>query len=756
MKNIKVYSHGPYIGNTGYNNHTRDFFRHLSNYCKIKVRNFTVGKTWSTMSEEPHNLEPYLNDIDKNILHEQILWGPNGERNNFKMYGKQGIDFNHDVNLVLCETNHHLFYDEYNGPKIAYNVWESTLQPEGFFEKLKEFDQLWVPSKWQKECTVNQGYDESKIRVVPEGVDVNTFNPNINKSSHPILSEDRFTFFLAGRWDYRKSTKEIIESFINTFSKSEPVDLIVSVDNPFSNDNLNSTEERLEHYGLTDDRIKILHFPPRDEYISLLKNCNVFVSCSRSEGWNLPLIESMSCGTPSIYSNCSGQLEFAEGKGIPINILGEKPVNESDYNHFNESVGNYYEPDFNHLSKQMREVYNNYQYYKSKSLTESKEIRENFSWDNVAKIGVNTLENFIENKHNEIDNNKIKISYIDGPRVEIIGDFYKTYYIEFIDGEGNVRFSDTITNNMWSASSIKYYVPWTIKVNGEIIEKFTLKDKRVLVSLESKSLGDTVAWAPYSVDLSIQRGCKVILSTFHNDWFRKLPEYSNIEFIEPGESTVCDVSYKVGWFYDENKEPEISNTIPLQQTISNIVGLEFKEIKSKIDFTPKERPINDKYITICNESTAHLKLWNNKDGWKELTKYLKSLGYGVVNVSMNGEHIEGTIKISDTSIPNTLNYIHHSEFFIGLSSGLSWLSWAIDKHVVMISNFTEEGHEFVSDCTRITNTSVCSGCWNNPELKFDKGDWFWCPLMRGTEREFECHKSITSNMVINKIKHLIK
>ncbi len=756
MKNIKVYSHGPYIGNTGYNNHTRDFFRHLSNYCKIKVRNFTVGKTWSTMSEEPHNLEPYLNDIDKNILHEQILWGPNGERNNFKMYEKQGKDFNHDVNLVLCETNHHLFYDEYNGPKIAYNVWESTLQPEGFFEKLKEFDQLWVPSKWQKECTVNQGYDESKIRVVPEGVDVNTFNPNVNTSSHPILSEGRFTFFLAGRWDYRKSTKEIIESFINTFGESEPVDLIVSVDNPFSNDNLNSTEERLEYYGLTDDRIKILHFPPRDEYISLLKNCNVFVSCSRSEGWNLPLIESMSCGTPSIYSNCSGQLEFAEGKGIPINILGEKPVNESDYNHFNESVGNYYEPDFNHLSKQMREVYNNYQYYKSKSLTESKEIRENFSWDNVAKIGVNTLENFIENKPNKIDNNKIKISYIDGPRVEIIGDFYKTYYIEFIDGEGNVRFSDTITNNMWSASSIKYYVPWTIKVNGEIIDKFTLKDKRVLVSLESKSLGDTVAWAPYSVDLSIQRGCKVILSTFHNDWFRKLPEYSNIEFIEPGESTVCDVSYKVGWFYDENKEPEISNAIPLQQTISNIVGLEFKEIKSKIDFTPKERPINDKYITICNESTAHLKLWNNKDGWKELTKYLKSLGYGVVNVSMNGEHIEGTIKISDTSIPNTLNYIHHSEFFIGLSSGLSWLSWAIDKHVVMISNFTEEGHEFVSDCTRITNTSVCSGCWNNPELKFDKGDWFWCPLMRGTEREFECHKSITSNMVINKIKHLIK
>ena len=132
------------------------------------------------------------------------------------------------------------------------------------------------------------------------------------------------------------------------------------------------------------------------------------------------------------------------------------------------------------------------------------------------------------------------------------------------------------------------------------------------------------------------------------------------------------------------------------------------------------------------------------------------MGYGVVNVSMKGEHIDGTFKINDTSIPSTLNYIHHSEFFIGLSSGLSWLSWGIGKHVVMISNFTEEGHEFRSNCTRITNTKVCNGCWNNPDLKFDKGDWFWCPLMKGTEREFECHKSITSDMVINKIKHLIK
>jgi hypothetical protein len=37
--------------------------------------------------------------------------------------------------------------------------------------------------------------------------------------------------------------------------------------------------------------------------------------------------------------------------------------------------------------------------------------------------------------------------------------------------------------------------------------------------------------------------------------------------------------------------------------------------------------------------------------------------------------------------------------------------------------------------------------------KFDKGDWNWCPVHKGTDRQFECHKSITSEMVIKQIKH---
>ncbi len=43
MNKPKLYVHGSYIGTTGYNNHTRDFFRKLSNHIQLKIRNFTVG-----------------------------------------------------------------------------------------------------------------------------------------------------------------------------------------------------------------------------------------------------------------------------------------------------------------------------------------------------------------------------------------------------------------------------------------------------------------------------------------------------------------------------------------------------------------------------------------------------------------------------------------------------------------------------------------------------------------------------------------
>jgi autotransporter strand-loop-strand O-heptosyltransferase len=767
MENIKIYGHGSYIGTTGYNHHTRDFFRGLSKYCKIKFRNFTVASNWNGYNLEPHNQEEYLDHLDKNILHYQTVWVGDNKREDRVIYPTYGENFQHDFNLILSETNHHYFYDLYSGPKIAYNVWESTLQPEGFFNKLKEFDELWVPSEWQKECSIKQGYDPNRIQVVPEGVDVDTFFPE----KVDILDEykdGRFKFLLFGRWDYRKSTKEIIETFLKTFKNDEPIDLIVSIDNLWGEqmDGHKNTIDRLKHYNLIDDRIKILSFPSREDYIKYIKTGHVFLSCARSEGWNLPLIEAMSCGTPSIYSNCSGQLEFAKGKGIPIDIIGEKPANENTYARYvmSDLDGNYYEPDFEHLSKMMRDVYENYESYKSKSLIESVDIRNNFSWSKIAEIGYEKVKSF---KHKISTSNyrppqisienKIKISYLDGPKVEVLGDIQKEYFVEFLDESDNVIHSSTITNNMWTNCGRKYYTKWKIRINGQIVEELNLENKRVLISLHSSSMGDTLAWSPYAVEFAKKHKCKVILSTFHNEWFEGNENYKNIEFIKPGKSTICDAVYNIGWFKDENQRwekfdyyPTSVNLIPLQQTATDILGLEFKEVNYGLNYKIQSRPIKEKYIVFGPQATSGCKEWVF-EYWDQLAQTLHKMGYKIVILSQKPYLIQNTINIVNRDLNTVMNYLLYSEFLIGLGSGLSWLNWALGKHTYMINGFSEDGHEFTRNMTRITK-NVCIKCWNDEVHIFDPGDWDWCPVYKGTKKQHICQKSIKPIDVLSQIK----
>jgi autotransporter strand-loop-strand O-heptosyltransferase len=761
MNKPKLYIHGSYIGNTGYNQHTRDFFRELSKHLQLKVRNFTVGKTWEGHNETPHDKEPYINEVDKNILYEQILWNGKGGRDNYKIYPNLSKEFTPDLNIVLCETNHHLFYDSYKGPKIAYNVWETTQQPEDFFNKLKDFDELWVPSKWQRDVTIAQGYDPDKIKIVPEGVDINTFYPK--EESHELTSDGRFKFFLAGRWDYRKSTKEIIETFLKTFNKDEPVDLIVSIDNPFSGDNLETTENRLKHYGLEDERIKIVHFPNREDYIKLLRSSNVFLSCARSEGWNLPLIEAMACGTPSIYSNCSGQLEFAEGRGIPVNIIGEKSASDSSYNHFNGYDGNYYEPDFNHLSEKMKFAYEFYEQVKFKSLKESKEIRNNFSWEKIGEIGYETIMEFynkINSKEykNQIPQNKIKVSYLEGPKVEVVGNKNEEYLVEFLDNKDKVIYNDTITNNMWTSCSRKYYTKWKIRVNGVIIDEFDLNNKRVLISMESKSIGDTIAWAPYVVEFAKEHNCKVTFSSFHNSFFEGLEQYKDINFINPGQDVECYTIYRLGWFRGEDNKwdkfemyPNVLNLIPLQQTATDILGLEYKELNYGLNFIPKQNPETKKYVILAPNATAGCKEWTY-DNWVSLSMIIKDLGYDIILLTQNPYYIDGVKNIWGETWDIVMNYLHYAEAFIGLGSGLSWLNWALGKHTYMINGFSKNGHEFTSNVTRIFNNNVCIFCWNDEVFTFDAGDWDWCPVYQGTDKQHICQKSITPLQVFNKLK----
>lgn len=357
--------------------------------------------------------------------------------------------------------------------------------------------------------------------------------------------------------------------------------------------------------------------------------------------------------------------------------------------------------------------------------------------------------------HNDVQPDyKITQHFVGQPFIEITGTSDSEFTVELYDGESDLFHRDVVKINHWVRLNKEYFVNWTTKVykDGELVYTNTLDytDKRVYIAFDSSSLGDTIAWMPYVEEFRKKHNCKMIVSTFKNFLFES--QYPDIEFVEPG-SVVPNLygMYKLGWFYDYNKEPTLPNTIPLQMAATNILGLDYTEIRPEI-IGKEESVVLMPYVTIATNSTAGCKFWT-REGWQEVINYLHEEGYLVFNTSLESNPFDNCQQLVDTSLPRTISAIYNSKLFIGLSSGLSWLAWALEKPVVMISNFTEADHEF--SCHRVTNTNVCHGCWNDPQYKFDKGDWDWCPVHKGTDRQFECHKEITPEMVIAEIKKLL-
>jgi autotransporter strand-loop-strand O-heptosyltransferase len=340
----------------------------------------------------------------------------------------------------------------------------------------------------------------------------------------------------------------------------------------------------------------------------------------------------------------------------------------------------------------------------------------------------------------------IDVNFVGQPFFEITGRSNKDYLVKFYDENDICVYENTIRSNNWIKLARRWFTNWTIKVweNNYPIYHFELNytNQRVYISFESSSLGDTIAWMPYALEFKKKHNCHVIVSTFKNFLFEDV--YPELEFVEPG-TVVNNIRgmYSIGWFYDSTKEPILPNTIPLQKAATNILGLDYVEIRPRIAYTPRD-VFDGKIVTIATNSTAGCKFWT-REAWQEVIHHLHSKNYRVINVSLEDNPFENCEPLEDKSLQSAMDAISYSEFFIGLSSGLSWLAWAMNKPVVMIANFTEEGHEF--SCIRPVKKNVCNGCWNSPKYKFDKS-WDWCPVHAGTDRQYECQSSITSGDVI--------
>ena len=284
-------------------------------------------------------------------------------------------------------------------------------------------------------------------------------------------------------------------------------------------------------------------------------------------------------------------------------------------------------------------------------------------------------------------------------------------------------------------------------------------------------LGDTIASLPYIEKFGQVNPDSELYVSINNNFINLFESvYPTLKFIKKD----CDI------VFDKILPLEYNFNTSVQYGYAKQLGfIDGPYLRPKVTIPNMERPIKSKYITIGTHSTSQLKYWNHPKGkkvqpeapyWNELCGMIRKEGYTPVVVEQhemfgwapyrNGLPSKANKKFGQSFL-ESMNLIYHSEFYIGLSSGMSWVAHAMGKSVAMIANFTEDWNEIdlsLPDYIRITNKSVCHGCWNleNKEHTFDVSDWYWCPKHKDTNKQFECHTSITPEHVFNEIKKWIK
>ena len=379
-------------------------------------------------------------------------------------------------------------------------------------------------------------------------------------------------------------------------------------------------------------------------------------------------------------------------------------------------------------------------------------------------------DNLKKNKNNIIEaKNKVIIHFVRGAFVEIKGDKNTEYKVQFVDKTTNsIKYETTIKNNMWCKCNIEYFIDWKIIIyENDIIWNvydYDATDKRVYIALDSKALGDSLAWFPYVEEFRKKHNCKVVTSTFMNDMFES--QYPEIEFVKPGTSVDNLYSmYCIGLFYNEDssvnnqKNPNDFKSQTMQKMASDILGLKYVEVKPKIKQRDFKVDNELKQVCIGVFGTAQSKFWNNKTGWQDVVDWLNNKGYTVKLLSKEGDGYmgnslpKGIVKHPNGPLELVMDEMKKSKAFIGIGSGLSWLSWALSVPTVLISGFSYDWAE-MQDCIRIgAPKGKCEGCFNR--LRLDAGDWNWCPDHKGTDRQFECTKTITSEMVITELQKFL-
>lgn len=178
-------------------------------------------------------------------------------------------------------------------------------------------DEIITCSEWAQKVVL-QHLPDKPVHVVPFGVNRLIFNEQANTQSKKCI------FFNCGKWEIRKGHDFLKEIFLETFADTKDVELWMMCDNPFFSEQETAEWEQL----YTHPKIRLIHrVRTQAELAGIMSQVTCGVFPSRAEGWNLELLEMLSCGKYVIATNYSGHTQFCDDKNTwLIDITETEPA----------------------------------------------------------------------------------------------------------------------------------------------------------------------------------------------------------------------------------------------------------------------------------------------------------------------------------------------------------------------------------------------------------------------------------------------
>ena len=202
----------------------------------------------------------------------------------------------------------HQWPPDFSAPRSGHlaliQPWEFGAVPQAWVAPLNTVvDELWVPSAHVRDMYVSSGVDADRVRVVPNGVDLEAYAPDGPALDGVGGGDATTTFLFVGGAIGRKGIDVLLGAWSQAFGDGR--DDVALVVKDFGADGVYRGGDRsaLQELAARDPRVTHLtRTLSDDEVAALYRACDVLVHPYRGEGFAMPVLEAMACGLPAIVT----------------------------------------------------------------------------------------------------------------------------------------------------------------------------------------------------------------------------------------------------------------------------------------------------------------------------------------------------------------------------------------------------------------------------------------------------------------------